>query len=101
MSKPTQKQLLAVALEAHGYAKDSRSRVTRYAVYAPGPACRALLKPSPTLADHRVYLGRNGALRFSSDGAVSRSVPFSPRTVARLLDEGRAGGVDEYEMRIE
>jgi hypothetical protein len=102
MSKPTRQQLLTIALLARGYVLDTATRVTKKVVFRPTAEARSLLKEN-ALRDplvHRVYVGKAGALRFSSQGTSATSVPFSSRTIARLLDEGAAGGINAYEAAL-
>lgn len=97
MPKPTIQSRLITALLARGYVEDTASRVMRYRVFRPTAAARSLLKPNPEHdLTHRVYSGETGALRYSSAGTVGNSIPFSPRTIIRLCDEGDAGGIDAY-----
>ena len=93
MPNPTNRDLLTTALLARGYVRDERARAIRYQTFAPGGDARSLLKPGN---DHRVYLGRAGALRFSTQCTVATSVPFGESTRERLLTEGRLGGLDAY-----
>lgn len=92
MTKSTRQALITAALAGRGYVRDTATRVTRYAVFRPGtlPLPASLLKDKSH--DHRVYLGKNGACRYSTTGAVAFSIPFSPSTVERLLAEGRDHG---------
>ena len=101
MPKPTLQSRLVAALVARGYVEDRASRVTRYRVFKPTSATRSLLKPDPEHdLTHRVYSGKMGALRRSSKGTVAGAVPFSDRTVKRLLAEADAGGIDSYEAAM-
>jgi hypothetical protein len=100
VSKPTRQALLTTALEARGYVRDTRTRVTRYLVFRPPslPLPTSLLRDKST--DHRVYLGAAGACRYSTTGAVAFSIPFSINTVERLLTEGRFGGLAAYKAAL-
>jgi hypothetical protein len=100
MPKPTRQQLLTTALLARGYVVDTATHVTKKVVFRPTAETRSLLKPQEDLLRHRVYVGKNGALRFSSMGRAGDSIPFTERTVARLLDEAHAGGIDAYEAAL-
>lgn len=95
MSRPTQKELLTKALLARGYVLGTgrADRSTKYVTFVSTPTtARSLLKAAEcgTVAPHSIFLGKTGACRFSSAGKISGSVPFSERTQARLLEEGRA-----------
>lgn len=102
MPKPTRQALLTAALLARGYVIDVGSRVTRYRVFRPTQGARILLRED-ALEDklrHRIYSGKAGALRFSSLGKASESIPFSERMINRLLDEAAAGGIDAYDAAM-
>jgi hypothetical protein len=90
MSKPTQRDLLTAALLARGYEVDRSAKTTKYVVFRPTAGARILLKSSEDDLRHRVFAGKMGALRFSDRGTVTSSVPFSDRTINRLLEEGRS-----------
>jgi hypothetical protein len=90
MPRQTIQQRLTTALLARGYVRATGTQVTRYLVFAPGPDARSLLKPNPEHdTTHRIYLGKNGSARYSTRGTVGTSIPFSPRTVERLLEEAK------------
>ncbi len=100
MPKPTRQQLLTTALLARGYVVDNATRVTKKVVFKPTPGARILLKPGEHDLTHRIYAGKAGSLRYSSWGTSATSIPFYERTIARLLDEGKTGGIDAYEAAL-
>ncbi len=81
MPKLTRQDRLIAALEKRGYVR-AQGRSTRYVEMRLGPDGRSLLKPNGE--DHRVLVGLR-SLRFTI-GTINESRPFSPRTVARLLE---------------
>lgn len=79
---------LVAAIEARGYVRQPNPRSSRYVELVMGPDCRPLLKPREDgrIAEHRVLVGRSGALRYTT-GSIGQSFAFSERMKNRLIAE--------------
>lgn len=78
MSARTIQARLQAALEARGFVVDAEARTRKYTV----------MRPRPTVAVQpaRYFLGKAGALRYSSIGNATMSVPVE-RIKLKLLEE--------------
>lgn len=87
MKKTIQDRLVA-AIEARGYVRQSNPRSERYVELVMGAGCRPLLKPRDDgmVADHRILVGRSGALRYTT-GSIGDSFAFSDRMKNQLIAE--------------
>lgn len=88
----TQREKFIAALTARGYVPQRNPRGSKFIELVPGPEARSLLKANEdgSIKQHRVLIGRAGALRFTTK-SIGESIPFSDRTKAKLLDEFNQG----------
>jgi len=81
---------LCAGLEALGYsAKYPHGK--KYHEYVTAPGTRSLLKAKEdgSTREHRILVGKAGALRFTTK-SIADSIPFLDRTKLKLLAEGDA-----------